>query len=141
MLIILWDFFTNDCQYFVVIFFAIYFLGPLFCYSPPILFGYVWPVSPEFCYRPGLSAVSEDGGGGAGGGAPTRPLPPTPDDDDTHGDRTLVMKRVSPVNCFNTTFYIMLSESRHTIILYYLTYITVLEGEPRSMALFLYSYK
>ncbi|XP_050553367.1 serine/threonine-protein kinase mig-15 isoform X14 [Spodoptera frugiperda] len=48
---------------------------------------------PEFCYRPGLSAVSEDGGGGAGGGAPTRPLPPTPDDDDTHGDRTLVMKR------------------------------------------------
>ncbi|KAJ8734050.1 hypothetical protein PYW07_014601 [Mythimna separata] len=41
---------------------------------------------------PGLSAVSEDGGGGAGG-APTRPLPPTPDDDDTHADRTLVMKR------------------------------------------------
>ncbi|KAG6453705.1 hypothetical protein O3G_MSEX008263 [Manduca sexta] len=42
---------------------------------------------------PGLSAVSEDGGGGSGDGAPTRPLPPTPDDDDTHGDRTLVMKR------------------------------------------------
>lgn len=40
---------------------------------------------------PGLSAVSEDGGGA--GSAPTRPLPPTPDDDDTHADRTLVMKR------------------------------------------------
>lgn len=48
--------------------------------------------SPEFCYRGGLSAVAEDG---AAGGAPTRPLPPTPDDDDTHADRTLVMKRVS----------------------------------------------
>ncbi|KAG6453710.1 serine/threonine-protein kinase mig-15 isoform X4 [Manduca sexta] len=45
---------------------------------------------------PGLSAVSEDGGGGSGDGAPTRPLPPTPDDDDTHGDRTLVMKRARP---------------------------------------------
>ncbi|XP_068629184.1 serine/threonine-protein kinase mig-15 isoform X2 [Battus philenor] len=40
---------------------------------------------------PGLAAVSEDGA--ASGGAPTRPLPPTPDDDDTHPDRTLVMKR------------------------------------------------
>lgn len=56
-------------------------------------------VSPEFCYRPGLSAVSEDGGGANNaGGAPTRPLPPTPDDDDAHGDRTLVMKRVSSWN-------------------------------------------
>lgn len=30
------------------------------------------------------------------GGPPNRPLPPTPDDDDqTQGDRTLIMKRVS----------------------------------------------
>lgn len=34
-------------------------------------------------------------GSGSGGGAPNRPLPPTPDDDESQGDKTLVLRRVS----------------------------------------------
>lgn len=75
--------------------FAIIFITPHFV-APSHPVRLVSLVSPEFCYRPGLSAVSEDGSGvNNAGGAPTRPLPPTPDDDEAHGDRTLVMKRVS----------------------------------------------
>lgn len=79
---------------FVLILFAyfLFFDHVFVCLSHPVRL--CLPVSPEFCYRPGLSAVAEDGSS-SGGGAPTRPLPPTPDDDDTHADRTLVMKRVS----------------------------------------------
>lgn len=62
-------------------------------------------VSPEFSYRPGLGVVTEStpsssspgatGSGSGSGSAPNRPLPPTPDDEESQGDRTLVMKRVS----------------------------------------------
>lgn len=59
-------------------------------------------VSLEFSYRPGLGIVAEGssnvpspGATSSGGGAPNRPLPPTPDDDDSQGDKTLVVRRVS----------------------------------------------
>lgn len=58
-------------------------------------------VSPEFAYRPGLGVVAEGAPSGSSpgatgsGGAPNRPLPPTPDDDDSQGDKTLVLRRVS----------------------------------------------
>lgn len=60
-------------------------------------------VSPEFSYRPGLGAVAEGSPSGSSsaaavpgsGGAPNRPLPPTPDDDESQGDKTLVLRRVS----------------------------------------------
>lgn len=58
-------------------------------------------VSPEFSYRPGLGIVAEGSssvsspGATGSGGAPNRPLPPTPDDDDSQGDKTLVLRRVS----------------------------------------------
>lgn len=68
----------------------------------PVLFLFCF-VSPEFSYRPGLGAVAESspsgsspGAAGSGsGGAPNRPLPPTPDDDESQGDKTLVLRRVS----------------------------------------------
>lgn len=85
-------------------------------------------VSPEFCYRPGLSAVSEDAGGagsaGSAGGAPTRPLPPTPDEDDAHGDRTLVMKRVS------TATHFVLSLTLLNTMSYYLLLPDQIIGRP-----------
>lgn len=44
----------------------------------------------------GTPSSSSPGATGSGsGGAPNRPLPPTPDDEESQGDRTLVMKRVS----------------------------------------------
>lgn len=60
-------------------------------------------VSPEFSYRTGLGAVAEGSpsgsspaaAGSGSGGAPNRPLPPTPDDDESQGDKTLVLRRVS----------------------------------------------
>lgn len=60
-------------------------------------------VSPEFSYRAGLGVVPEAGGSSPGatgsssgsGTAPNRPLPPTPDDDESQGDRTLVLRKVS----------------------------------------------
>lgn len=53
-------------------------------------------LSPEFSYRPGLSVLAEDSNPPVPPvGPPNRPLPPTPDDDDSQGDRTLIMKRVS----------------------------------------------
>lgn len=59
-------------------------------------------VSPEFAYRPGLGVVAEgasssNSGATGSGGAPNRPLPPTPDDDDSQGDKTLVLRRVSQI--------------------------------------------
>lgn len=61
--------------------------------------------SPEFSYRTGLGVVSESGAslsspgatgsGSSSGSAPNRPLPPTPDDDESQGDKTLVLRRVS----------------------------------------------
>jgi hypothetical protein len=53
--------------------------------------------SPEFSYRPGVLPSESSATSSATnqpGGPPNRPLPPTPDDD-TQGDRTLIMKRVS----------------------------------------------
>lgn len=63
---------------------------------------------PEFSYRAGLSSTPEGTSGGAvsspgastvstsgSGGAPNRPLPPTPDDDESPGERTLVLRKVS----------------------------------------------
>lgn len=62
-------------------------------------------VSPEFSYRAGLGVVPEGtagvsspgatGSGSSSGSAPNRPLPPTPDDDESQGDKTLVLRRVS----------------------------------------------
>lgn len=64
-------------------------------------------VSPEFSYRAGLPGVPDgtasvsSAGAPAGsgtGGAPNRPLPPTPDDDESQGERTLVLRKVSKPN-------------------------------------------
>lgn len=41
------------------------------------------------------SASSPGAAGSGSGGAPNRPLPPTPDDDESQGDKTLVLRRVS----------------------------------------------
>lgn len=41
------------------------------------------------------SASSPAAAGSGSGGAPNRPLPPTPDDDESQGDKTLVLRRVS----------------------------------------------
>lgn len=44
----------------------------------------------------GSPSASGPGATGSGsGGAPNRPLPPTPDDDESQGDKTLVLRRVS----------------------------------------------
>lgn len=44
----------------------------------------------------GSPSASSPGAAGSGsGGAPNRPLPPTPDDDESQGDKTLVLRRVS----------------------------------------------
>lgn len=71
-------------------------LPAFFCF-----FFFVFFFSPEFSYRPGLGIVAESSsnvsspGATGSGGAPNRPLPPTPDDDDSQGDKTLVLRRVS----------------------------------------------
>lgn len=81
-----------------------------------ILFGFSFCfVSPEFSYRAGLPGVPEgtasvsspgatSGSGSGTGGAPNRPLPPTPDDDESQGDRTLVLRKVSELMTIDVLF-------------------------------------
>lgn len=72
---------------------------------------FFWFVSPEFSYRAGLGVVPEAGGSSPGatgsssgsGTAPNRPLPPTPDDDESQGDRTLVLRKVSNLDLILNT--------------------------------------
>jgi TRAF2/NCK-interacting kinase len=45
----------------------------------------------------GVSSPGATGSGSSSGSAPNRPLPPTPDDDESQGDKTLVLRRVSRV--------------------------------------------
>lgn len=85
-----------------------------FCYGLFLVSFLFCFVSPEFSYRAGLpgvpdgtASVSSAGAptGSGTGGAPNRPLPPTPDDDESQGDRTLVLRKVSQPNfCFNFSY-------------------------------------
>lgn len=92
-------------------FFAFCVFGSLPWFVP---FWFFFMLRPEFSYRPGLGPVSEDTTTATtttttplshgSGGPPNRPLPPTPDDDDQAGDRTLIMKRVSPKLKLNSNY-------------------------------------
>lgn len=45
------------------------------------------------------------GSSASSGSAPNRPLPPTPDDDESQGDRTLVLRKVSGAVIFLRFFF------------------------------------
>lgn len=86
--------------------FSLHIIIHLSSFVPNFCFAFCF-VSPEFSYRPGLGSVAEGSpsasspgaaGSAGSGGAPNRPLPPTPDDDESQGDKTLVLRRVSTLH-------------------------------------------
>ncbi|PSN53519.1 Traf2 and NCK-interacting protein kinase [Blattella germanica] len=67
--------------------------GTLLASDPPKPLPELSPYRPLDAAHPPQTMVIHDGASSSG--APNRPLPPTPDEEESGGDRTLVMKRVS----------------------------------------------